>query len=252
MAKLTSVLDLVWHGPAGVAGLQWGQTRRRGGVSQGPYAGFNLAHHVGESSDVTAENWRVLAKAGGPTRQRLATCQQVHGDQLYEVSSGGHLDLAADALLSFDPAVGIGVYTADCVPVLYAVEARGGLAAAHCGWRGAAAGLAGKTLCRLSERGDVAPEDIRVWLGPSIAQASYEVGPELCDRFASQHLRKRASGTYELDVAGVVVEDLLANGAELGNITCSTIDTYTNEECYSYRRDGAVTGRMLSFVRWVA
>ncbi len=217
-----------------------------------PYASFNLAHHVGEPPEVTRANWQVLAKAGGPTRGDVATCLQVHGDDIFEPRAGGDApEVSADALISLDPAVGVGVYTADCVPVLYAVADRGGLAAAHCGWRGAAAGLAGKTLLSLAHRAGVDPGAVSIWLGPSIAQCSYEVGPELCERFDGQFLRKRNGSKWELDVAGAVVADLERSGAGGHMITRSAVDTYADADCYSYRRDGATTGRMLSFARWL-
>ena len=240
---------LLRDGPA-VAGVSWAQTTRHGGASAPPYGGFNLAPHVGEPPATTAANWQHLAAVGSIAREDIATCRQVHGARILPVTSGGHDDTEADALVSVTPGLGVGVYTADCVPVLFAAPGRG-VAAAHCGWRGAALGLAGETLMVLAKAARVAPREVDIWLAPSIAQDSYEVGPELRERFAAEHLRPRAGGKFELDVSGAVVADLLRRGADPTRVRVSAVDTFGDGACYSYRREGTPSGRMLSYVRLV-
>lgn len=230
------------------AGVAWAQTTRFGGGSTPPYGGFNLAPHVGEDPALTAVNWTALARHGGPSRADVATCHQVHGDRIVTVARGGHHREDADALVSVDPGLGVGVFTADCVPVLYAVPGTA-VAAAHCGWRGAARGLAGETLTVLAKAARVAPSAVHVWLAPAIAQCSYEVGEELRERFDARHLRPRRDGKLELDVGGAVVADLLGRGAAPARVARSTVDTYATPACYSYRREGTPSGRMLSYVR---
>ena len=234
-------------GPA-LAGVTWGQTTTGGGVSEGAYASLNLAGHVGESPEITADNWALLSGDLGFGRAEIATCEQVHGRDVLCVGHGGHKRLPADALVSTKRHLGVGVYTADCVPVLYAVPGRG-VAAAHCGWRGTAAGLAGATLEVLAKAAHVRADEVEIWLGPAIAQCSYEVGEELTEVFDARYMRERGGGKYELDVSGAVVADLLACGADASRIRRSPVDTYRDRSCYSYRRDGSPTGRMLSYVR---
>lgn len=229
-------------------GVSWGQTTSRGGCSLAPYGGFNLASHVGEAFDVTLANWQLLRQGLGYGRKTLATCVQVHGARVLHVRSGGHHASEADAIVSTEADIGVGVFTADCVPVLYAVPGRA-VAAAHCGWRGAAAGLAGETLRDLAKAARVSASEVHVWLGASIAQCSYEVGADLRAHFDRRFLRDRPGGKYALDVAGAVVDDLYAAGAVPDSVHRSMIDTYADRRCYSYQRDGAYTGRILSFVR---
>ena len=237
---------LLYEGPS-LSGVRWAQTRRHEGSSPDPYGGFNLAPHVGEDTADTADNWRRLRRLCGVGRAEVATCRQVHGTRILRVDRGGHHHQEADALFSLSPGLYVGVFTADCVPVLYAAGGRG-IAAAHCGWRGAAEGLAGETLAVLAKAARVPVTAIDVWLAPSIRQCSYEVGAEFRDRFAAAHLRPRIGGKYELDVAGVVTADLLDAGAAAHRIRVSTVDTFSDLTCYSYRREGSPAGRMLSFV----
>ncbi len=112
--------------------------------------------------------------------------------------------------------------------------------------------LAGATLTALAQRAGVTPADVDLWLGPSIAQCSYEVGDELREHFDERFLRKRDHGKWELDVSGAVVADLRSAGADMARVCVSAVDTFVDRAaCYSYRRDGAASGRMLSFARWM-
>ena len=231
------------------------QTTRLGGASRGAYAGFNLAGHVGEDPATTAANWRALGAATGWRRDVVATARQVHGDRVVTVRRGGHHAVDADALVSVTAGIGVGVYTADCVPVLLAAVAADGqvrgVGAAHCGWRGAAAGLAGRTARHLAAASGVGPERMVAWLAASVAQCSYEVGPEVASRFARAHARPGGGDRSLLDVGGAVVADLVAAGVPASRIERSARDTYAEPgRLYSYRRDGARSGRMLSLAGW--
>src|SRR4030066_123571 len=55
-----------------------------------------------------------------------------------------------DALWTAIPGTGVGVRTADCVPVLIADPGVPGCAAVHVGWRGVAAGIIENTVRRLA------------------------------------------------------------------------------------------------------
>lgn len=231
------------------------QTTRLRGASRGAYAGFNLAGHVGEDPVTTAANWRALGEATGWGRDDVATARQVHGDRVVAVERGGHHAVDADALVSVTPGVGVGVYTADCVPVLLAAVGSGGevrgVGAAHCGWRGAAAGLAGRAVRHLEAVSGVGPERMVAWLAASVAWCSYEVGPEVAARFAEAHTRPGEGDRSLLDVGGAVVDDLVAAGVPASRIERCALDTYVeSDRLYSYRRDGASAGRMLSFAGW--
>src|ERR1700741_765853 len=74
---------------------------------------------------------------------QLALARQVHGDRTIEALAP-EAGRAADALFRRVPGLAVGVWTADCVPILLADSSRGGVAAIHAGWRGSAVGIAGK------------------------------------------------------------------------------------------------------------
>ena len=233
------------------AGVRWCQTTRRTpGRSVGAYAGCNLAGHVGEDPAVTAANWASLARVFTFSREHVATARQVHGTSIHVAARGGHADLEADAVVSATPGLSVGVFTADCVPVLLAAPRRGVVAAVHAGWAGAAGRIVSATVELLATRFGVSPaDDLYAWLGAHIAQCSYEVGAEVALRFAGRRYEGNERGRFQLDVGGAVCDELLACGLSPKRLERCGLDTYVESELlYSYRRDGSPTGRMLAAV----
>ena len=242
--------------PWTLPGLAACQTTRRGGHGEPPYASLNLAHHVGEPQEQTAQNWLAVEADLGWGRGEIATVEQVHGSRIVRATTGGHRgEVRADALISLDPGVAVGVFTADCVPLLLAATDAGGrvrgVAAAHCGWRGAAAGLAAATASELAGASQTRTHDLRIWIGAAIGGASYEVGPEVAERFADIYRTRGEGDRWHLDLAEALRGELLGAGVRDEHIASCGLDTYTEPELlFSYRRAGGSTGRMLSFIGW--
>lgn len=236
----------------------WGQTTKRGGVS-----GFgescneafpfqqntlNLATHVNDAPKAVSENWRRFALASPWSRETLATCQQVHGTEILEVSEGGHHHQNADALISRMPGVAVGVFTADCVPILIVDPERKHVAAVHCGWKGAAAKLTMKTIDQLVGDAATRRKTLLVWIGAAIRCESYEVGPEVALQFNEMEYEGGKPGKFQLDLPKAIRHQLLAAGISTNHIEDCSIDTYaSNKILFSYRADGQNTGRMLTF-----
>jgi hypothetical protein len=139
------------------------------------------------------------------------------------------------------PGLGLGILAADCMPVLLADPEAGVIGAAHAGWRGAVAGVVEATVRRMSELG-ADPRCIHASVGPCIAQASYEVGPEFPQPFLQQDpenrrffVPSRREGRFMFDLPGYVVSRLrrlgLAAVAHTGHDTCAEADLF-----FSYRR----------------
>ena len=122
-------------GPAHVHALS---TTRQGGVSQPPYASFNLGAHVGDDPAAVAAN-RALLRQQLPAEP--AWLNQVHGIHVVDAASVAGTPVDADASFSRTPGVVCAVMTADCLPVLFTDRAGSVVAAAHAGWRGLLAGV---------------------------------------------------------------------------------------------------------------
>src|ERR1700735_3677963 len=100
----------------------------------------------------------------------------------------------ADALISKEIGVTVGIRTADCVPILLADPSTGAVAAIHAGWRGTAAGIAAAAVHSLVSEWQIDPRNLRAAIGPSIGSCCYQVGPEVAQRFGI-----RATNPVHLD-----------------------------------------------------
>ena len=236
-----------------------GFTTRRGGVSAAPYDSLNLGIHVGDNpAQVQANRRRVWHDLGVPESE-VVLAEQVHGDKVAVVSAGsGPVPLAGvDALVTETPDLLLMLFFADCVPVYLVDPTRKVVGLAHAGWRGTASNIAGKTLQTMTAEFGCVPSACFAAVGPSIGGDSYEVGPEVADRFRSLPgarastvvtPRSEMGGTYSLNLRAVIFSQLLYAGIPAGSIAVCDEDTYRNKrDFFSYRRDGA-TGRMAAFL----
>ena len=84
-----------------------------------------------------------------------------------------------DALITKVPGLWIGVYSADCVPVLIADKRLNVVAAVHAGWRGTVGGITRMAVERMKAEFGCRPEDMQAVIGPSISPEAFEVGEEV-------------------------------------------------------------------------
>ena len=84
-----------------------------------------------------------------------------------------------DALITQVPGLWIGVYSADCVPVLIADKRLNVVAAVHAGWRGTVGGITRAAVERMKADFGCRPEDMQAVIGPSISPDAFEVGEEV-------------------------------------------------------------------------
>ncbi|MDI3299219.1 MAG: peptidoglycan editing factor PgeF [Bacillota bacterium] len=177
---------------------------RLGGVSQGPYASLNFSRSSGDRPEAVEENRRRwLAALGGGWRP--AWLSQVHGSRVVEATAGAGATPEADAHWTREAGRLLGILVADCVPVLVAMPSPDGLlvGAAHAGWRGTAARVAGALVEAMREAGG-RPEAGRAAVGPSIGPCCYEVGEEVFEALAAAYpgapLRVEAPGRDHADL----------------------------------------------------
>lgn len=174
---------------------------------------------------------------------RMNTLAQIHSAEvvtLDEPLAAGRYP-RADALVTAIRGVAVGVLTADCVPVLFTDSAGRAVAAAHAGWKGVLGGIIEATVAAMGSLGAPA-NDIIACVGPCIQQPSYEVGPELRQRFLDVDARNDAyfgqserNGHFMFDLSGYVSQRVEATG--VAEVERMGHDTYSREaEFFSYRR----------------
>jgi YfiH family protein len=243
---------------AGLRGIRHGFFTRDGGVSQGVYASLNCG--LGSSDDRTrvSENRARVAAAVGARPVNLATPYQVHGTETIVVDTAWAPNARpyADAVVTNQPGIALGVGTADCGPVLLADEAARVVGAAHAGWRGALGGILESVVAAMEGLGARRGRLVAT-LGPMISQTNYEVGAEVVERFlaADSSNRRffasgRRDGHVQFDLPAYIVGRLKAAGVAADNLgPC----TYADEaRFFSFRRathrGEADYGRQLSVI----
>lgn len=169
---------------ARLPGIRHAFFTREGGVSEGVWASLNVGLRSGDEPARIAANRARCAEALDAGPSALVTGRQVHGTTCRVVEAAWPADAApeADALVTRRPGLLLGVVTADCAPVLLADAAAGIVGAVHAGWRGALDGILESAVAAMRGLG---ARHLAAAIGPCIAQASYEVGPELRERFVA-------------------------------------------------------------------
>jgi YfiH family protein len=226
-----------------------GFTDRRGGHSQGRFATLNLGVRWGDDPEAVRRNLEAVAEAATFDPAWLVCVRQVHGAAVLrarEVGEGSE----ADALWCHreDGPCVVGVLTADCVPVLLADRGGEAVAAVHSGWRGTVAGVVPQTVRALAEAG-VPPARLVAAIGPCIEQAAFEVGEEVAVQLDEAFVERRSWPKPHADLVGVVRSQLVVAGVPPTSIERVGACTHANPDRYfSFRRDGAGIGQMLSFI----
>lgn len=220
-------------------------TLRNGGVSTGGFASLNPASHVGDDPEHVQAN-RKLIKDLLQLPAEPVWLQQVHGIRVIRADQTQGLE-EADASFTDQAGVVCTVLTADCLPLLFCGDNGDVVAAAHAGWRGLQAGVIKATLAAMKCR------EVSVWLGPAIGPEHFEVGSEVRAAFvddnaaAASAFRATAPGKWLADIyrlARLQLNELGMDQIHGGNY-CTVADA---RRFYSYRRDGATTGRMASLI----
>jgi YfiH family protein len=217
---------------------------RRGGVSGGVYASLNCGLGSGDDPAAVRENRARAMAAFGLAGEALATAYQVHSARVLVIEAPFETGARpqVDGLVTRRTGLALGVLAADCTPVLFADPEAGVVGAAHAGWRGALTGVLEATVAAMVGRG-ARRAAIRAAIGPTIAQASYEVGPEFSGAFLEHSFENRAffkpsvrPGHFMFDLPGYVAKRL--GGLGLAAVDPLARDTYAEPELfYSYRRN---------------
>lgn len=208
-------------------------TTRLGGVSQGDAAGLNLGGKNGDDPNHVAANRAALADE---IDARLSLVSQIHSgtaidmDETYAPNRGYGFDatggalpdggepeataIEADAQVTTRRGVALGVFAADCLPVLLADAEAGVIGVAHCGRRGLQQGVIGETVRMMTGKG-ACVERMVATLGPCICGDCYEVGESIAAEFDARFPGTATTtrfGGPGIDIAAAALQELAAAG----------------------------------------
>jgi hypothetical protein len=240
---MSEIVDQFAIRASALAGVRHAFFTRQGGASEGVYATLNGGVGSNDDPSAVAENRARMAAVLGVKPENFLVPYQIHSAEARVVSAPW--DSVArprcDGLVTATPGIGLGVTGADCGILLFADKGAGVIGAAHSGWKGALGGMVEALVAAMQGLG-AQRRNISAALGPTIAQQSYEVGPEFfnkfCDEdagFARFFIASPQAGHHMFDLPGFV--EMRAEQAKIGAFENLGLDTYSDEaRFYSYRR----------------
>ncbi|PBQ32532.1 laccase [Sphingobacteriaceae bacterium] len=219
-----------------------GFSTRHGGISPSPYDSLNL----GGSQDLPeniSKNRQLALEGLNLSYSKLCYLKQVHGNHVCVAQPGAQ---EGDAIVTNQKDLVLAISIADCYPILFYDEINNVIGAAHAGWRGTQAKIAGTTVNAMLALGAKA-ENIKVAIGQGICQDNFEVGVEVIQKF-------RESGFPESCWNGNKIDLVKANFFILLQHTILKENIWTMNRCtfekdfFSHRRDKGITGRMWAVI----
>lgn len=234
--KLNTVHPKIAHGFFG----------RKGGVSEELYESLNCGVGSNDSPEAVQENRARVANTLGGELDDLVTVHQTHSPDCLIIHSAPDKEQErpqADALVTDQPNLILGVLTADCGCILFAGNKADGspvIGAAHAGWKGALGGVLESTLNQMQSLGAIL-DTIQATVGPCIGPKSYEVSlgferPFLERNPDDEHFFREAQkeGHLMFDLPGYIANRLAQAGVT--QVTISGHDTFAEKEnFFSYR-----------------
>lgn len=187
---------------------------------------------------------------------------QIHSNKVLTLNKNSKIpqndEVKADAIVTNQKNLIIGIKTADCVPILLFSEDKGGIIAAiHAGWRGAKDNIIQNSIAKMQKLGAKA-ENIQTFIGPCIRQESYQISQEFYDDFIAEDQKFQKffkKDPLKLDYFLFNLPDFIKEKLKISGITKINdefIDTYPSK-CYnSYRsfcHGKKDNGRNISYIK---
>lgn len=158
-----------------------------------------------------------------------------------------------DFLITKENHVGLGVMTADCLPIVFHDSRNNVAAIAHAGWKGSVQKIAVKTVERMQKEFGTQLEHLRIYFGPSAKSCCYKVKKDFLEQLESFSYADKA--VYKLgdylffDIPGFNKFQLEEMGVKKEAFRLNyNICTICDETFHSYRRDGKKTGHQMTVV----
>lgn len=154
--------------------------------------------------------------------------------------------------------IGLGVSTADCLPIIFVDQKHNAVGIAHAGWRGSIANIVNTVFDCMKQNYGTELADVAISFGPCIQKCCYEVGedflPQVNDKifpFSKETIAQRSDGKYFFDLPLFNAKLLMSLGVPETAITAQQSKcTMCSSGYNSYRRDGDQAGRQISCI-WV-
>lgn len=184
--------------------------------------------------------------------KKVLYLNQVHSDKVYTYKNEENfIENDGDGIITNERNVAIGVFTADCVPVIIINEVSGVIGAVHSGWKGTFNSITKIALDKMKEEYGVDHKYTKIYIGAHIRKCCYEVSEDLKNKFLEKmNIEKDILFTgRNLNLESCIEKNAIDSGVLGENIFTLNECTYcsTNIKLHSYRKSEGSYGRLFSF-----
>lgn len=179
--------------------------------------------------------------------------KQIHSDMVLNYNDEvDFIENEGDGIITNKRNIAIGVFTADCVPVIIVNEVDGVIGAVHSGWKGTFNSITKKALQKMVDLYSVNHKNTKIYIGAHIRKCCYEVSEELKEKFIKEKNIKEDTlfDGRNLSLKECVIKDAIDSGILEENIYDFDACTYCEDKIklHSYRKSNGSYGRLFSFV----
>ena len=161
-----------------------------GGVSSGVYKSLNCGIGSKDIKKNVIKNLKIASKKIGIKKNKLILLNQIHSNNIYYLNKILKKKLVGDGLITNVKGLGIGILTADCVPILFYEPKKNIIGAIHAGWKGAYKKIVKKMINYFKKKGSKI-NDICAVIGPGISQNNYEIKDDFKNKFLNQDIKNK-------------------------------------------------------------
>jgi len=232
--------QIQWNAPENIKAFI---TTRIGGFSKDRYAFANMSLDVGDLKSSVMKNRENIQKSL-QLPSEPSWMKQIHGTNI-EYLRSPKKNIICDGSYTDQQGIVCAVLSADCLPIMMCDRFGKKVGVLHVGWRGLDKDLIQKFIKKFK----VAPEDLCVWIGPTISPKNYIVREDVYSKvkkISSKVFKKIDDLHWSLNLS--LAAQIILRSANINNIFVERLCTYNSSNLYySYRRDN-VTGRMVSLI----
>ena len=213
---------------------------KKGGFSKGLYKSLNCGKGSKDNKKDISKNLNYVSQKLSVKKNNLILMNQTHGNRVIEIKKNNYKKrINADAMITKVKGLGLGVLTADCVPIILFCSVTNTIACIHAGWKGSLSGIIENTLSNFKDINS--KNKIIAAVGPCISIENYEVDKYFKDQFIKKSkkndnfFKPKNNDKFLFNLRGYVNHVLDSNGVEI--VDNLNLDTFNDSEnFYSYRR----------------
>ena len=202
-----------------------------GGKSNGIYKSLNCGFGSNDKKVNVKKNLKIVQNKISKNCKNIVLLHQVHSNKFVYISKTSKIKnrkIKADAVITNQKKLPLGILTADCAPILICDKVSNMIAAVHAGWKGAYKNIITKVINFMLKKG-CKRENIYAAIGPTIAEKSYDVKEDFLRKFIKKDKKnkiffKKRKNLIYFNLPYYVKTQLKLN--KISNIDLINIDTF--------------------------